>query len=197
MRLSVGAAFIGFAFVSVWVRLKFAWRWDYALLFQNADTLPIEQAAVKTALLPEMAVAFLAGGLLSLASSALQQIVHNNLSSDSTLAVGSGAQLALMIAIIFFPNAELFNSFGVAFSGALGAMSLVIFIASRHKMNPLTVILGGLIVNILFGAIAALLVVFYFDFLFGVMVWGSGSLIQDGWATAFSFALISLSLIHI
>nr|WP_238331172.1 iron ABC transporter permease [Mannheimia haemolytica] len=46
-----------------------------------------------------------------------------------------------------------------------------------------------MIVNILFGAIASLLTLFYFDFLFGVMVWGSGSLLQDGWATSITLAI--------
>ncbi|MDG4947791.1 Fe(3+)-hydroxamate ABC transporter permease FhuB [Actinobacillus equuli subsp. haemolyticus] len=94
-----------------------------------------------------------------------------------------------MIAVIFFPAAELFSSFWIALLGSLAAIVLVLFIAKASKLNPLTLILGGLIVNILFGAIASLLTLFYFDFLFGVMVWGSGSLLQDGWATSITLAI--------
>ncbi|MEN2816737.1 Iron(3+)-hydroxamate import system permease protein FhuB [Mannheimia haemolytica] len=165
------------------------WEWEWQLLLINVDLLPINQAAVKAALLPEMTTSFLAGGLLAIASSGLQHIVRNNLASDSTLAVSSGAQLALMIAVIFFPAAELFSSFWIALLGSLAAIVLVLFIAKASKLNPLTLILGGLIVNILFGAIASLLTLFYFDFLFGVMVWGSGSLLQDGWATSIILAI--------
>ncbi|STY62588.1 Fe(3+)-hydroxamate ABC transporter permease FhuB [Mannheimia haemolytica] len=175
--------------VTAVIRLNMVWEWEWQLLLINADLLPINQAAVKAALLPEMTTSFLAGGLLAIASSGLQHIVRNNLASDSTLAVSSGAQLALMIAVIFFPAAELFSSFWIALLGSLAAIVLVLFIAKASKLNPLTLILGGLIVNILFGAIASLLTLFYFDFLFGVMVWGSGSLLQDGWATSITLAI--------
>ncbi|HHW7569573.1 Fe(3+)-hydroxamate ABC transporter permease FhuB [Mannheimia haemolytica] len=175
--------------VTTVIRLNMVWEWEWQLLLINVDLLPINQAAVKAALLPEMTTSFLAGGLLAIASSGLQHIVRNNLASDSTLAVSSGAQLALMIAVIFFPAAELFSSFWIALLGSLAAIVLVLFIAKASKLNPLTLILGGLIVNILFGAIASLLTLFYFDFLFGVMVWGSGSLLQDGWATSITLAI--------
>lgn len=175
--------------VTAVIRLNMVWEWEWQLLLINVDLLPINQAAVKAALLPEMTTSFLAGGLLTIASSGLQHIVRNNLASDSTLAVSSGAQLALMIAVIFFPAAELFSSFWIALLGSLAAIVLVLFIAKASKLNPLTLILGGLIVNILFGAIASLLTLFYFDFLFGVMVWGSGSLLQDGWATSITLAI--------
>ena len=175
--------------VTAVIRLNMVWEWEWPLLLINVDLLPINQAAVKAALLPEMTTSFLAGGLLAIASSGLQHIVRNNLASDSTLAVSSGAQLALMIAVIFFPAAELFSSFWIALLGSLAAIVLVLFIAKASKLNPLTLIFGGLIVNILFGAIASLLTLFYFDFLFGVMVWGSGSLLQDGWATSITLAI--------
>ncbi|WP_419692725.1 Fe(3+)-hydroxamate ABC transporter permease FhuB [Mannheimia haemolytica] len=175
--------------VTAVIRLNMVWEWEWQLLLINVDLLPINQAAVKAALLPEMTTSFLAGGLLAIASSGLQHIVRNNLASDSTLAVSSGAQLALMIAVIFFPAAELFSSFWIALLGSLAAIVLVLFIAKASQLNPLTLILGGLIVNILFGAIASLLTLFYFDFLFGVMVWGSGSLLQDGWATSITLAI--------
>lgn len=170
-------------FFSVYWRLHHVWQWDFAWLWKHPDELPLEAAVTQMAVLPQMATAFLAGGLLSLASSALQHIVRNTLASDSTLAVGSGAQLALMAATVFFPTAGLFGSFWIAFIGSIGAILLVLFIAKASGMNPLTVILGGLIVNIVAGALAAVILIFYNDLLLGIMVWGSGSLLQDGWST--------------
>ena len=178
--------------LSLWWRLDSAWQWDFAWLLKNPDDLPLEAAVTQMALLPQMATAFLAGGLLSLASSALQQIVRNTLASDSTLAVGSGAQLALMIATVFLPGAGLFGSFWIAFIGTISAMLLVLFIAEASGMHPLTVILGGLIVNIVFGALASVILIFYNDLLLGIMVWGSGSLLQDGWRTTFSLLWATL-----
>ena len=94
---------------AVWLAL--VWYWPWADLLRDPDALPIAEAAVQMAVLPEIVAAFLAGGLLALASSALQQIVHNPLASDSTLAVAGGAQLSLMLVTLFFPAAGLFGSF--------------------------------------------------------------------------------------
>ena len=170
-----------------------SWQWPWAQLLRHPDALPLEQAAVQMAVLPEMAVAFLTGGLLALASAALQQIVRNPLASDSTLSVASGAQLALIVATLFVPAAALFGSFWVAFAGAVLAMLLVLLIASASGMNPVTMILGGLIVNMVLGAGAAVLLAFYNDLLLGIMVWGSGSLLQDGWTTSRQLAWAALA----
>ena len=145
------------------------------------------------AVLPEIAAAFLAGGLLALASTALQQVVHNPLASDSTLAVAGGAQLALMLVTLFFPAAGLFGSFWVAFAGAVAAMLLVLLVAGAGGANALALILAGLFANMVFAAIAAVISQFYSDLLLGIMVWGAGSLLQDGWATVTALLWTSLA----
>ena len=171
------------AFITSAVWLALVWHWPWADLWRDPDTLPLAQAAVQMAVLPEIAAAFLAGGLLALASTALQQVVHNPLASDSTLAVAGGAQLALMLVTLFFPAAGLFGSFWVAFAGAVAAMLLVLLVAGAGGANALALILAGLLANMVFAAIAAVISQFYSDLLLGIMVWGAGSLLQDGWAT--------------
>ena len=185
---------------AVWLAL--VWQWPWADLWRDPDTLPLAQAAVQMAVLPEMAAAFFAGGLLALASSALQQVVHNPLASDSTLAVAGGAQLALMLVTLFFPAAGLFGSFWVAFAGAVAAMLLVLVVAGAGGANALALILAGLLANMVFAAIAAVISQFYSDLLLGIMVWGVGSLLQDGWATVTALlwtslaAALALALLH-
>lgn len=180
------------AFITSAVWLALVWHWPWADLWRDPDTLPLAQAAVQMAVLPEIAAAFLAGGLLALASTALQQVVHNPLASDSTLAVAGGAQLALMLVTLFFPAAGLFGSFWVAFAGAVAAMLLVLMVAGAGGANALALILAGLLANMVFAAIAAVISQFYNDLLLGIMVWGAGSLLQDGWATV--TALLGTSL---
>ena len=181
------------AFITSAVWLALVWHWPWADLWRNPDALPLAQAAVQMAVLPEIAAAFLAGGLLALASTALQQVVHNPLASDSTLAVAGGAQLALMLVTLFFPAAGLFGSFWVAFAGAVAAIALVLVVAGAGGMNALSLILAGLIANMVFAAVAAVIVQFYHDVLLGVMVWGAGSLLQDGWATVTALLWTSLA----
>lgn len=176
---------------AVWLALL--WQWPWADLLRDPDALPIAEAAVQMAVLPEIVAAFLAGGLLALASSALQQIVHNPLASDSTLAVAGGAQLSLMLVTLFFPAAGLFGSFWVAFAGAVAAIALVLLVAGAGGMNALSLILAGLIANMVFVAVAAVIVQFYHDVLLGVMVWGAGALLQDGWATVAALCWTTLA----
>ena len=180
------------AFITSAVWLALVWHWPWADLWRDPDTLPLAQAAVQMAVLPEIAAAFLAGGLLALASTALQQVVHNPLASDSTLAVAGGAQLALMLVTLFFPAAGLFGSFWVAFAGAVAAMLLVLLVAGAGGANALALILAGLLANMVFAAIAAVISQFYSDLLLGIMVWGAGSLLQDGWATVTALLWTSL-----
>lgn len=181
------------AFITSAVWLALVWHWPWADLWRDPDTLPLAQAAVQMAVLPEIAAAFLAGGLLALASTALQQVVHNPLASDSTLAVAGGAQLALMLVTLFFPAAGLFGSFWVAFAGAVAAMLLVLVVAGAGGANALALILAGLLANMVFAAIAAVISQFYSDLLLGIMVWGAGSLLQDGWATVTALLWTSLA----
>ena len=181
------------AFITSAVWLALVWHWPWADLWRDPDALPLAQAAVQMAVLPEIAAVFLAGGLLALASTALQQVVHNPLASDSTLAVAGGAQLALMLVTLFFPAAGLFGSFGVAFAGAVAAMLLVLVVAGAGGANALALILAGLLANMVFAAIAAVISQFYSDLLLGIMVWGAGSLLQDGWATVTALLWTSLA----
>ena len=185
--------FVLLALVLAAVWLALVWQWPWADLLRDPDALPIAEAAVQMAVLPEIAAAFFAGGLLALASTALQQVVHNPLASDSTLAVAGGAQLALMLVTLFFPAAGLFGSFWVAFAGAVAAMLLVLLVAGAGGANALALILAGLLANMVFAAIAAVISQFYSDLLLGIMVWGAGSLLQDGWATVAALAWTTLA----
>lgn len=101
--------------------------------------------------------------------------------------------MALMLVTLFFPAAGLFGSFWVAFAGAVAAMLLVLLVAGAGGANALALILAGLIVNMVFAALAALISQFYGDLLLGIMVWGAGSLLQDGWATVTALLWTSLA----
>ncbi|MFC0308500.1 Fe(3+)-hydroxamate ABC transporter permease FhuB [Gallibacterium trehalosifermentans] len=131
--------------------------------------------------LPRMTIAILAGVALGLASLLLQQIVNNPLASDSTLGVGSGAQLLLFIATLFVPNLLTWGTTIIAFLGALLALVTVFLLAWRQTLSPLLLILAGLVVNLYFGAISATLMLFYPEESRGLMIWGAGSLVQESW----------------
>lgn len=170
--------------ISTYYLIKTGWLdYGYSLsaLFANGDALSLEQLATQLALLPTMTVAILAGGLLGVASTLLQQLIKNPLASDTTLSVGSGGQLALLLVTLFLPNVGLYGSFWVAFVGSLLGMAVVFFLAKGSRGSPVVLILSGLVVNILVGAVASLLILLYSDYTLGVRLWGAGDLVQTSW----------------
>ncbi len=157
------------------------WHLSFLELFTPSFELSLSDMSIQLRILPTMLVALTCGGLLGLVSVLLQQLVKNTLASDTTLAVGSGANMALLIVTLFLPNLALGGHFWVAFVGALGSMALVFLLAAPSRMNPLVLVLGGLVTNILLGAITALLLIYYTEETLNVMVWAAGSLTQNNW----------------
>ena len=102
------------AMVSTSLVIKTAWHDPFAWLCLPSQSLSLNQMVVQLQLIPTIFVAMLSGGLLGVASVLLQQLVKNNLASDTTLAVGSGAELSLLIVAIVAPSFGLHGSFWVA-----------------------------------------------------------------------------------
>ncbi|UOO80792.1 Fe(3+)-hydroxamate ABC transporter permease FhuB [Uruburuella testudinis] len=165
---------------SAWV-LKLQWHWPWATLFAAPDTLPLDALMVQNNTLPRMAMALLAGGSLALATMLLQQIMRNPLASDSTLAVSSGAQTALVAATVFAPALTAYGNAPVAFGGSAAALAMVLWLSARRELVPLMVVLAGLVTSLYLGAVTGIVTLFYSEETRGIMLWGSGSLLQDSW----------------
>lgn len=141
----------------------------------------INQLLIFNFTLPRVLMAILAGASLGAASLLLQQIMNNPLVSDSTLAVSGGSQFALFVATLFCPSLLQIGTTPVAFAGALFALGLVLFLAWRQMLSPLLIVLAGLVVSFYLGAFSSLLILFYPEESRGLLVWGSGSLVQESW----------------
>ncbi|MDB1125708.1 Fe(3+)-hydroxamate ABC transporter permease FhuB [Vibrio algarum] len=131
--------------------------------------------------LPRLTMALLVGGVLGLAGSVMQQLTQNPLVSPLTLGSASGAWLALVICNIFFP--VLVNDFSTIFalSGAIMTLLLVVLIAGVRNLSGLPVVLAGMAVNILLGAIATAIVLLNDQYAKNLFIWGAGDLAQNGW----------------
>lgn len=178
------------------------WPLPWRKLLTPSQQLDIVDMAIQLKLLATSSVALMAGGLLGVVSILLQQLVKNPLASDTTLGVGVGAQLTILLVTLFVPSLAIHGGFFVAFVGALLSMSLVFLLATPSRFNPLILILAGLVVNILLSAIAAVLVLFFTERSVGMMSWAAGFLTQSSWSASITLAvatailgLISLSLL--
>lgn len=180
------------AVVSSYAVVHQLWPLAFLELFTPSFELSLSDMSIQLQILPTMLVALTAGGLLGLVSVLLQQLVKNTLASDTTLAVGSGANMALLIVTLFLPSLALGGSFWVAFIGALGSLAIVFLLAAPSRMNPLVLVLGGLVTNILLGAITALLLIYYAEETLNVMVWAAGSLTQNNWQVSIILLIASV-----
>ena len=132
-------------------------------------------------LLPRGAFALLGGAALGLAGALLQRTLRNPAADASTLAVGAGAQLALGAATLFAPALIAEARSLVAFVGGGGALALVLGLARSRNYDPVTMILCGLVVSLVCGALSATLILAGGDYMLSLYLWGGGALAQTGW----------------
>lgn len=131
--------------------------------------------------LPRLAMALLVGATFGLLGSLMQQLTQNNLTSPLTLGSSSGAWLALVVVNIWFSNEIGLYQTLAAMVGALLAFGLVILIAGIRNMTGIPLVVSGMVINILFGAIATALITLNSQFAQNIFMWGAGNLAQDGW----------------
>jgi iron complex transport system permease protein len=158
---------------------------DPATLFQawrQPDSAPIGTIQFLHAWLPRLMMSLLAGAGLALAGTVMQQVLRNPIASPLTLGVAAGSQLALSILTLTAP--ALLAPFGEAAAVAGGAIALAIVLGlTWHRgLEPVSVVLAGLVVSLYFGAVnAGLLLFFEFD-LKALLIWGGGALTQHDWS---------------
>lgn len=131
--------------------------------------------------LPRLSMALLTGVALGLSGSLLQQITQNRLVSPMTIGASSGAWLGLVLATLLVPTFAASHGHWAALLGALVAVGLVLLIAGRSGIGGLPLVLGGMAMNLLLGALAAGLVLINNQYTQGLFVWGAGDLAQIDW----------------
>ncbi|MGS0897005.1 Fe(3+)-hydroxamate ABC transporter permease FhuB [Burkholderia stagnalis] len=165
-------------------------RWTEVL---HANPIDLDAVVIRYALLPRLAVALLSGAALGLSGLIFQYVLRNPVAEPTTLGVAAGASLALTAASLWFPAALLFGREWIALAGALAAVALVLAIAWRRALSPLTVVLAGLVVTLCSGAFSSMLTLFFGDSLGSLFIWQSGMLDQNDWSVV-SYLLPRLAI---
>ncbi|GAB4065101.1 Fe(3+)-hydroxamate ABC transporter permease FhuB [Ancylobacter sonchi] len=159
--------------------------WWRALADPGADVpmLVFAQTAV-----PRILMCWIVGAALALAGTLLQSALHNPMADTSTVGTASGAYLALAATSIHAPGLLDLGPQWVALGGAALAGILVLSIARGAGFAPVTVILAGLTLNLLCGALGGSLAVLNHENLTALFVWQSGTLAQNGWGNVIAVA---------
>lgn len=165
--------------IEIGTNLGLARQWG---LISGSSPETFEEVQFLFATLPRSVMAVLVGAGLGLVGSVLQQATQNRLISPLTMGASSGAWLALVIATISFPELAATHGEWFSMTGALLATALVVLIAGRFGIGGVRIVLAGMAVNILFGAMAHGFLLLNQERTQGLFVWGAGDLTQTDWS---------------
>ncbi|WP_084705474.1 Fe(3+)-hydroxamate ABC transporter permease FhuB [Vibrio mexicanus] len=152
-----------------------------SLSFSFDDDSNFEEILFTQSTLPRAVMAVLVGSILGLVGSVLQQLTQNHLVSPLTIGTSAGAWLAMVVGSVSFPMVMAEYSAAVAMAGSLFTFGLVVLIVGLSNLSGLSVVLAGMAVNILMGAIATAITLLNDQYAKNLFIWGAGDLAQNGW----------------
>ena len=148
---------------------------------------PMAQQIVWDIRLPRTTGAWLAGALLGLAGAIAQGLFRNPLADPYLLGSASGAALGGAVAMVLAGSTALgmewlqrLGMTGMAFVGAALATALTLVLA-QGVQNTLRMLLAGVVVGVVLGAVRDLLELRYPDILQPMKAFGLGSTAFVGW----------------
>lgn len=177
--LSAGQYDLGFLQVAAWCCHKLGLP-----VLQDVNISAQQEAVLMFIRSPRTLVGFMVGAGLAASGTILQGIFSNPLADPGIIGVSSGATVGAVVAISLGVNAvNMFAMPAFAFVGAICAVFLTIGLATRNGRIPvLTLLLSGVVVGMLLGAITAALLVVMDEYkLQQYLFWTIGSLDYRRW----------------
>ncbi|MGM0845058.1 MAG: FecCD family ABC transporter permease [Bacillota bacterium] len=163
-------------------------------LFSEAET--IERQIIWDLRLPRILTGLLVGACLASAGALLQGVMRNPLADPGIIGVSAGAGLVAVIMMILLPQFIQFLPLG-AFLGALLAAVVIYFVAWKGGVSPVRMILAGVAINSLLGAVMSAVMILYSDRVQAVLPWLVGGLGGRSWphfSIIWPYALVGLVL---
>ncbi|CAE6930524.1 Fe(3+)-hydroxamate ABC transporter permease FhuB [Vibrio sp. B1FLJ16] len=141
---------------------------------------------------PRMITALSVGVALSVAGIILQRIVYNPLASPDILGVSSGATFAIIFTGVV--ASSLLSSFGwgVAFTGSLTVLVLLLVIGKRSQFNPSNFILSGIALSALLDALVQFALAQGTGESYKILLWLTGSIYR---VTAHNAVMLATSVL--
>jgi iron complex transport system permease protein len=159
---------------------------------------PVAQQIVLDIRLPRTLGAWAAGALLGLAGAVAQGLFRNPLADPYLLGSASGATLGVALALVLLGASPLTASWllrlgltGAAFVGASAAVLLTLLLA-QGVQNSLRLLLAGVVVGVVLGALSSLLVMLVPQVTQSMQAFMLGSTGYVGWAACLLMAVVWL-----
>lgn len=165
--------------------------WSILLGRESTDAY---ERIVLSARLPRALVAVLAGANLAVAGVILQSVTRNPLADPHLIGVTAGAGVAATITLAALPGVAVMLPV-VAFVGALASSVFVYAVSWRPGggASPVRMILAGVAVNAILGAVIGVLLTAFADRIPAVMFWTAGSFNGSNWSDLRLIAPYSLA----
>jgi len=190
---------LGFARERPGVGALLAWMFSWTGAFDAPDDA--DRFVLGMIRAPRLLVAVFGGGALALAGTVMQATFRNPLASPDIIGTAAGAAFGGALAIVFgWADLGVVVTPLMALAGAVGVTSLVFALAGAHgRFTVANLLLAGVALNTLFGALTSFVVTFAFDNYTAssrVLFWLMGGLDartwQHAWITAGGFLLFSM-----
>ena len=154
--------------------------------------------------LPRTVGAWTAGALLGLTGAVAQGLFRNPLADPYLLGSSTGAALGVALLLVLLGAAPAASTAwvtslgmtGAAFVGAVGAVLLTLALA-RGVQHTLRLLLAGVIIGMVFGALASLVIFLAPDLLRSMQSFLLGTTGFLGWASAGVLALVLLACVAV
>lgn len=172
--LLVLVTFYSLTYGPVPISMKEIWQ----VIFQDGDSM--HKKIIIDVRLPRVIIGILVGACLAASGALLQGIMKNPLADPGIIGVSSGGGLAAVITMVLLPQ------FGyllpvAAFLGALITALAIYLLAWDQGTSPVKIILAGVAINALLGAVMNGVMVVYSERVQAVLPWLAGGLTGRGW----------------
>jgi iron complex transport system permease protein len=153
---------------------------------------PLQDGIVWQLRMPRVLLAVLVGAGLAVCGAVLQALTGNPLADPYLLGISSGASTGAVAVLVLGLGAGTLALSGGAFLGSLVAFAAVLALAGRSLTSSTRVVLAGVAVSQLFGALTSLVVVTSADAdsTRSVTFWLLGSLAAANWSSVLACAAV-------
>lgn len=158
--------------------MEMSWIDIIRTLFSGGDS--IEFQIIYNLRLPRTLLGALVGAALAVAGVILQAVMRNPLASPGIIGVSSGAGLAAVVALMIFPALSGWL-IPVAFGGAFITATAVYLLAWKRGVEPMRLLLAGVAVSSLLGAMSTAIMLFNSEKVAGILDFAIGSLSTRSW----------------
>jgi|TARA_R110000744_G_scaffold22600_14_gene57800 ABC-type Fe3+-siderophore transport system permease subunit len=141
--IALGSVFIGLFIFSCLSIGNQGWSW----IFTTGNWSVLEWR------LPRLIAAILAGAMLATAGTIIQRLSGNPMASPEVIGISSGTALGVIVTLFSGLSSSLAGMYVGGFIGALSSVSLIILLNRKTGFQPEKVLLTGVAITALMGAI--------------------------------------------